>query len=107
MPAHRSPLPGRQPESTRECMRECALVAEADRERNVGQRIAWIAQKRKRRIEAKPLQITMRRRAERFVEQLMKPSSAEAAMRGHSTAATPVSLTKRKSASRAPHTPVR
>ena len=62
----RPPLPRRQPEAFSKRMRERALIAETDRQRDIRQRYARIGEQRERRIEPQPLQITMRRFAERF-----------------------------------------
>ncbi len=80
--AQRAPLAGRQPETPRECVRVSALIAEADFQRDIAERQAWIGQQAKRRIEPQTLQIAMRRFAEGVDKKLMKAPHAEAAMRG-------------------------
>lgn len=78
----RAPLTGRQPETPRECVCVGALIAEADFQRDIAERQAWIGQQAKRGIEPQTLQIAMWRFAEGVDKKLMKAPHAEAAVRG-------------------------
>ena len=61
-------------------MREGALIGEADIECDIGERRARVGEQRERRVEPQPMQIAMRRLAERLIEELIKATHAETAM---------------------------